>query len=206
MTSGSPDKYSSYHFDFLLSLHLPQTGDPLEADCAIWRCYIRDPKRTNPYSIAQRSWLCRFVGLKDGPIPAVNLRPQALPYYLGYKVYLIKTNSLKILQEIEIIAPGVTNRTLCISDRRKEALCLVDASHIREWNPHRKPNIYSYYQQTWASSPSHLRWEWSLAPKHLHFILGQYPDCLPGRRSPQASQTLMLSSVVAITLTVYPGW
>lgn len=73
-----------------------------------------------------------FVGLKNGPIPAVNLRPQALPYYLGYKVYLIKKNSLKILQEIEIIAPGVTSRTLCISDRRKKALCLVDASHIRE--------------------------------------------------------------------------
>lgn len=73
-----------------------------------------------------------FIGSDDGPVPAAKLRPPTLPHYSGYKGWIIKPNASKILLEIEIIVPVPTIVTVCISDRGKEALHLVDASHIRK--------------------------------------------------------------------------
>ena len=53
-------------------------------------------------------------------IPAARLRQPALPYCLGYKNWLIKPYSSKILQENGNIAPGSTSETMWILERKRE--------------------------------------------------------------------------------------
>ena len=73
-----------------------------------------------------------FIGPDNVPVPTMKIRPLALPHYLGYKDWLIKPNSSKILQKIEVTAPGPTSGTVWISERGKEALHLVDASYVKK--------------------------------------------------------------------------
>ena len=50
-----------------------------------------------------------IIGPDDGPVPDMKFRPLALPHYSGNKIWLIKPNSSKSLQEMEIIAPEATS-------------------------------------------------------------------------------------------------
>lgn len=61
-----------------------------------------------------------FIGSDNGLIPAAELRQQTLPHYPGYKGWLIKQNSSKILLEFGILAPELINGTAWISERERE--------------------------------------------------------------------------------------
>lgn len=90
-------------------------------DCAVWPSYNRESEGTNRSQICWRSWSYRFISPDDGPVPVMKIRPLGLPHYSGYKRWLIKPNSLEILQKTEIIVPGHTSGTVWISELGKEA-------------------------------------------------------------------------------------
>ena len=86
----------------------------LRADCAVWLCNYR---KTKGMKLFRNHDYTAIIGPHDGPVQATNLRSLTIPHYSGYKSWLIKQNSSKILQEVEIIAPEATSGKMWGSQR-----------------------------------------------------------------------------------------
>ena len=102
-------------------------------ECARQTLCNTDPQRDQPLQTAWKSPVIQILWALTMAQSSMKVRAPALPHCLGYKAWLIQPNLSKNFQENKIIAPRPT-RIL-----KKRGPLPSDASHVRRWNPKKKP-------------------------------------------------------------------